>query len=235
MHLKETADMNIRELAAITGVSTTTVLRFCSKVGCEGFTQFRYKIRKMLGQHKENEKQLLDPLPALQFLQQALEDRELEHKLYAAAKLCLTADTVIFIGSGASGSIAEYGAYFLASVGIRSTIIKDVFYPLPAKDVANTVVIALSVTGESRHLVFQLDGYKKKRTKIISITNTNHNTIASISEINFSYFMLITSIITATGEGISMTTQIPALYLLEALTDHIYRQQQRKEEEGDGD
>ena len=36
--------MRIRELASEAHISTTTILHFCKKVGCEGYTQFRWKM-----------------------------------------------------------------------------------------------------------------------------------------------------------------------------------------------
>lgn len=35
-------DASIRELASETHVSTATVVRFCKKLGCEGFIEFKY-------------------------------------------------------------------------------------------------------------------------------------------------------------------------------------------------
>ena len=37
--------MTIRELAAQLHVSSTTILRFCSKMGCEGYSEFKYKLK----------------------------------------------------------------------------------------------------------------------------------------------------------------------------------------------
>ncbi|STS85123.1 phosphosugar-binding transcriptional regulator [Klebsiella pneumoniae] len=36
--------MTIRELAEAAGVSTTTVLRFCRKLQCEGYSEFRVRL-----------------------------------------------------------------------------------------------------------------------------------------------------------------------------------------------
>ena len=41
-HLNKAHEMNIRQLAGAVGVSTTTVLRFCEKVGCSGYTELKY-------------------------------------------------------------------------------------------------------------------------------------------------------------------------------------------------
>ena len=40
--------MTIRELADAAGVSTTTVLRFCRKMDCEGWSEFRIRLRLSL-------------------------------------------------------------------------------------------------------------------------------------------------------------------------------------------
>ena len=37
--------MTIRELAEAAGVSTTTVLRFCRKLQCEGYSEFRVRFK----------------------------------------------------------------------------------------------------------------------------------------------------------------------------------------------
>lgn len=221
-HLKEASDMNIRELSCVTGVSTTTVLRFCKKVGCDGYAQFRYRLRKMLEERTGSGRRLLNPVPAIQYLQQAIVDEPLEQKLTAAAKLCAEAELVVFIGSGASGSIAEYGAHFLAGVGIRTAIVKDVFFPLPAKSMERTVLMVLSVSGENRYMIDQMNGYKKKQAKVISMTNTDQTTISRVSDINFTYFMPVSNLLTKSGEEIGLTTQIPVVHLLEALTEKIY-------------
>lgn len=42
--------MRIRELAAETHVSTTTILRFCKKVDCNGYAEFKFRMREYLGQ-----------------------------------------------------------------------------------------------------------------------------------------------------------------------------------------
>lgn len=37
--------MRIRELASEAHVSTTTVLHFCKKMGCDGYAQFKWKLK----------------------------------------------------------------------------------------------------------------------------------------------------------------------------------------------
>lgn len=40
--------MTIRELADAVGVSTTTILRFCRKLNCDGYSEFRVRFKLYL-------------------------------------------------------------------------------------------------------------------------------------------------------------------------------------------
>ena len=45
--------MTIRELADAVGVSTTTVLRFCRKLNCEGYSEFRVRFKLFIEHNVE--------------------------------------------------------------------------------------------------------------------------------------------------------------------------------------
>ena len=49
-HKNQVMYMTIRELAEAAGVSTTTVLRFCKKMGCDGYSEFRIRFKLYLEQ-----------------------------------------------------------------------------------------------------------------------------------------------------------------------------------------
>ena len=49
--------MKVRELAEAVHVSTTTILRFCKKVGCEGYSEFRLKLKTGSQQQRTEENQ----------------------------------------------------------------------------------------------------------------------------------------------------------------------------------
>lgn len=44
--------MRIRELANAAHVSTTTVLRFCKKLDCDGYSEFKFRMKEMGGAEK---------------------------------------------------------------------------------------------------------------------------------------------------------------------------------------
>lgn len=226
-HLKEVEKMNIRELAAETGVSTTTILRFCSRIGCSGYTEFKYNVRRMLEEQKNSRAYFPSEIPAIQYLENARNNQELYMQIDAAAKLCMKARQILFIGIGTSGNLGEYGARFFAGIGMTAFAITDPYFPAPVQNMEDTTVIALSVSGETPQVIRLLDGYKKKQAQIISITNTNQCTIAKMSEMNFSYYMPVNYAWQDTREA-NLTTQIPVVYLLEMLMKRIHT---KREEE----
>ncbi len=45
---QDVVHMTIRELAGKLNVSSTSILRFCSKVGCDGYSEFKYRLKESL-------------------------------------------------------------------------------------------------------------------------------------------------------------------------------------------
>lgn len=215
-HLAEIEQMNIRDLSSVTGVSTTTILRFCSKLGCDGYKDFKYQLSKSLESRNKQQVYFPSVVHAIQFLEKAADDSTLDVNLEQTAEWCLQARHVLFTGLGASGSLAGYGSRLLSDMGIESFAITDSFYPLPTRELDDTVLIVLSASGETSGMISMVDGFKKKHTKIVSITNTGQCTLAKMSDLNFAYYMPM-SYSWPKRNAAELTTQIPPLYLLETL------------------
>ncbi len=230
-HMREASEMNIRELAGAAEVSTTTVLRFCGKIGCDGYTEFKYRIRKNLEEEDAGNRgvnNLTGAVPAIQYLQKASESSELGKKLDDAAKILIEAGRIFVMGIGTSGYLAGYGAHFFTSTGLDASVMMDMFYPLPKVGTEIPAVLVLSVSGETDPMIHQIDGCRKRGAKIISITNTDQCTVAKMSDINFPYYMPLAYSIQDSGIRTALTTQIPVVFLLEALTGKIYERLKKK-------
>ncbi|MCM3728280.1 MurR/RpiR family transcriptional regulator [Neobacillus cucumis] len=210
------AYMRIRELADETHVSTATILRFCRKVNCEGFSEFKVKLKI----HLEEKKKTIIKSPQhslVEFFERTLKG-ELEEKIKNAANLVTHAENVIFIGIGSSGILAEYGARYFSSLGKFSMNIKDPHFPIHSKLRTNSVIIALSVSGETNFTITHLHQLKQEGSKIISITNNKLSTVAKISDLNISYYVTEEFI-----EEANITTQVPVVYILESMAREIYQ------------
>ncbi|HWO95866.1 MAG TPA: MurR/RpiR family transcriptional regulator [Bacillus sp. (in: firmicutes)] len=210
------AYMRIRELADETHVSTATILRFCRKLNCEGFSEFKVKLKMHL---EENKKTIIKSSQhsIVEFFERTLKGN-IEEKIRKAASLVTKADNVIFIGIGSSGILAEYGARYFSSLGKFSMYIKDPHFPIHSKLMLNSVTIALSVSGENNFTVTHLHQLKRDGSKIISITNTRLSTIAKISDLNIPYYVTEEFF-----EEANITTQVPVVYILESMAREIYK------------
>jgi DNA-binding MurR/RpiR family transcriptional regulator len=210
------AFMRIRELADETHVSTTSILRFCRKLNCEGFSEFKAKLKMHI---EENKKTIIKSSQhsVVEFFERTLKG-DLEVKIKKAASLVTTADNVIFIGIGSSGILAEYGARYFSSLGKFSLYIKDPHFPIHSKLRNNSVTIALSVSGENNFTVTHLNILKQEGSKIISITNNKLSTIAKISDINIPYYVTEEFF-----EEANITTQVPVVYILESIAREVHK------------
>ncbi|AGK53570.1 MurR/RpiR family transcriptional regulator [Bacillus sp. 1NLA3E] len=215
-NLEKVAYMRIRELADETHVSSATILRFCRKLNCEGFSEFKVKLKMYL---EKNKRTVIrnSHHSIVEFFERTLKGN-LEEKIKEAACLVHSADHVIFIGIGSSGILAEYGARYFSSLGKFSLYIKDPHFPIHSKLRHNSVTIALSVSGENNFTVSHLHQLKQEGSKIISITSNKLSTIAKISDLNIPYYVTEEFI-----EETNITTQVPVVYILETLAREIYK------------
>ncbi|WP_339234058.1 MurR/RpiR family transcriptional regulator [Paenibacillus sp. FSL R5-0517] len=208
--------MRIRELADATHVSTTTVLRFCKKNDCEGFSEFKVKLKMLLSQQRTSTRTLKSPHQAAYEFFERFQHPDLEEKIKNAAQLISKASGVIFIGTGSSGIMAEYGARYFSSLGTFSMYIDDPHFPVHAKMRKNSVTIALSTSGENPFTLPLLKQIKQEKNKIVSITNNRQSTIAKMSDINISYYVA-----EEFYESANITTQFPVLFLVEWLAKEV--------------
>ncbi len=207
--------MRIRELAAETHVSTATILRFCRKLNCDGYSEFKTKLKMELD--KSEKPTIKSSQHALvEFFERTL-NGESDERITKVATLVAKSDNVIFIGNGSSGILAEYGARYFSGLGSFSTYIRDFSYPIHSKLRYNSVAIGLSVSGENAFTISQLNQLKQEGSKIISITNNKLSTIAKISDINIPYYMS-----EEFYQQTNITTQVPVMYILESIAREIH-------------
>lgn len=207
--------MRIRELAEETHVSTATILRFCKKIGCEGFSEFKTKLK--LEQKKEKNPIKSSHHAMLEFFERTLTNDQ-DESIHQAAALVKQADNIIFIGNGSSGILAEYGARYFSGLGKFSMYIKDFSYPIHSKLHKNSVTIALSVSGENRFTIEQLNRLKQEGSQVISITNNKLTTVAKISDINIAYYLT-----EEYYQYTNITTQVPVVFIIESIAREIHQ------------
>lgn len=207
--------MTIRELASELNVSTSTVLRFCNKINCDNYSEFKDKLR-------ESFKKTLNITPKSDLQEllhyfQGTNTSAFEAKISEGANIIRDADIVVFIGSGSSGTLARYGARCFSNFGKFSIGLEDPYYPVIDIAQQKTVLIVLSVTGETKEIIDFIREFQTGNSKILSITNQPNSTISKMSDWNIAYF---TSLQHVNGRY-NATSQVPVLFLMETLARRI--------------
>ena len=214
-HFDAVPYMRIRELAAEAHVSTTTVLRFCKKMGCDGYAEFKIRMREYVGQ------QSATPIPEdfsmLKAFFDRMETKKLRQQLEKAASVIAKADRVVFIGIGNSGNIAQYGARYFTNLGKFSLYVSDPFYPMTHIGAMSTAASVLSISGESEQIIKIVNDLKTAGCRIISVTNTDRCTLARLSDVNLAYYITVHR----DKEQTDYTSQVPAVFLVETLGKRV--------------
>ncbi len=203
--------MTIRELADAAGVSTTTVLRFCRKLHCEGYSEFRVRYKLYLEQN-EPQQANFGASEIISFFKSVNND-EFDSILDRAVDIILSSERIIFVGAGTSGSLAKYGARFFSNVGKFSNHIDDPYFPVTNDMAKNALAIVLSVSGETEEILRFASQFSLHNCKLMTITSHEHSRLAKLSDFNISWHVPQMRI-----AGVyDVTTQIPVIYILESL------------------
>ena len=209
--------MTIRELADAAGVSTTTVLRFCRKLQCEGYSEFRVRFKLYLEQ-EEPQQANFGAGEVISFFKSVNND-EFDALLERTVDIILSSERIIFVGAGTSGALAKYGARFFSNVGKFSNHIDDPYFPVTSDMAKNALAIVLSVSGETEEILRFASQFNLHHCKVLSITGHEHSRLSKLADFNLSWHAPQTRI---TG-GYDITTQIPVIYILETLGRKLAR------------
>ena len=203
--------MTIRELADAVGVSTTTVLRFCRKLKCEGYSEFRVRFKLYLEQN-EPQQANFGASEIISFFKGVNND-EFDKLLDQAVDIILSSERIIFVGAGTSGALAKYGARFFSNVGKFSNHIDDPYFPVTNDMARNALAIVLSVSGETEEILRIASQFSLHNCKVLSVTSHENSRLAKLADFNLSWHVPQTRI-----AGVyDITTQIPVIYILESL------------------
>lgn len=206
--------MTIRELAAAVHTSTASIIRFCGKLGCLGYSEFREKLKQL---NQTMIKEPGDDLNEILHYFERTNTSAFETELEKAANMIRKAQKVIFVGIGLSGTFGKYAARYFSNMGKFSLSLEDPYYPVLNDMTEQTIVIALSVSGETELLIDLLNRFKKHKCKLLSITSDSSSTIAKMSDWNIAYNMSQR----VREPFYNITTQVPVIFLIEALARRL--------------
>ena len=203
--------MTIRELADAVHVSTSAIMRFCKKLDCEGYAEFKVQFKMHLEEIKE--KQPLNDISEIIHYFQSVNNEEFEQNISQVAQLVSQAKQIIFVGIGTSGILGKYGARYFSNIGKFSYFIDDPFYPNIGGISDDAVVIMLSVSGETEQTWNLARFFLQQRCTLVSITNSTNSTLGKMSQYNLSYYMTNQK----NQKEYDIRTQVPVVFILESI------------------
>lgn len=207
--------MKIKELADEAHVSTATVLRFCKKLGCEGYSEFRLRYKEYL----KNKQILLNDTVETTFkgFVSRMDSKDFQESIDNAFQLLKDSRRIIFFGIGSSGILGKYGARYFSNIGRFSLYVEDPFLPILQDVTEHTVTIVLSESGATYQMLKLANQLKQKGSRLLAITNKADSPLAKLADCSISYYVpqLMTN-------GTNITTQVPVVYILETLARKLY-------------
>ncbi|WP_125590738.1 MurR/RpiR family transcriptional regulator [Companilactobacillus jidongensis] len=217
-NLNEVENMTIRDLAGEAHVSTTTILRFLKKMNYGGFSEFKIALK----QNQNYPTRIFNDSsvePIQNFFKVVVQEGTFDKKINQAARMINVADLVLFFGVGNSARIAQYGASLLSSYGIYSLPIVDPFQPEPLsdRDFSKTLLIVVSVSGETKQSLQQARYYKESGAATIALTANSYSALNQIVDFSISY-----DVPQIRNGQINVTTQVPLVYILEQIASNAY-------------
>lgn len=211
-------EMTVRELADEVHVSSSTVMRFCKKCCCEGYTEFRYRYKMDL-EHKLEQQEPENTITAMINYFTYINNPVFEAKITRIVTLLMSAQQIVFVGIGTSGAIAKYGARYFSMNGRYSSYLEDPYYPVLEELNQGTLVIALSISGETKETVVLIDRLKQNGAQIISITNQENATIGRMSVETIAYNMMNDRL----DGNYNMASQVPVIFIIEEIARRLQK------------
>lgn len=213
-HQDDACYMKIRDLADAAHVSTTTVMHFCRKIGCDGYSEFRMRFRDYR-RELAGRRQRSDVSEISQFFRRA-EAPSYQREISQVAAVLRQAPCIIFVGVGNSAYTAQYAARYFSNAGVFSVSVTDPFHPADMARDLSVMVVAISVSGETPETLDIVNKFKFSSCSVVSITMSENCTLARLADHHLSCYL------TQVKRGtLDLTTQVPILYLVEQLGQRL--------------
>jgi DNA-binding MurR/RpiR family transcriptional regulator len=226
---QQIVELPISRVAQETGVTETTIVRFCKGIGYSGYRELRLALVQSVGVAKGLQLGAGEPSPepgdgsmlslarkvvaintdVLTRTPQLLDEQSLEQ----AVEALLTATEVYLVGFGSSTPIALDLYQRLLRLGIRATVCSDphILTVITTKLEPGAVLFGITYSGQSRDLVDALKAVKGRRATTIVLTSNAGATAARLADV------LLISAVPEMAAGETVATRISQLAIVDVL------------------
>jgi len=213
---KKLVYMSITELASQLKVAEATVVRFCKKLGYDGFQDFKLSLIKELGTIERSDVSSMVKRIAQQ-MTDAITDTSYGidyDKCLEIARLLVEAKKIGAFGVGNSAVPAMEIGNILARVGINVVVTPDShMQAITTGNMTDTdVVILISVSGSTKDIIDVAEIAKKNGVKIVVITCYDRSPLAKYGD-----YVLLSTSREAAHEGGSVSTIVSISFIVSVL------------------
>ena len=195
-HKKDVIHLSITELAERSGVSETTVIRLCRRLGYEGYQVFKIKMAQELVPPLSNIHEDLEEgddtlsvtkkvfnanITAIRDTLSILNQEVLERAIEALVK----AKRIVFVGEGGSACVANDAAHKFMRIGIPVFFYSDPFMEIATAVMMGPgeVMVGISHGGSTKSTVQAMTRAHQSGATTICITQYQKSPITKVSEI----------------------------------------------------
>ena len=219
-------NMTVAQVAKETGVADSSIIRFCQRLGFDGFTQLKINIARNLKKPEEliledickeddpftiTSKVFASSIRALTETVNMLDKQELAD----AVDVLLEAKRIEFYGVGTSANLAADAYYRFMRIGLPAYAATDPHIMRMSASMldANCAAVGISHTGRTRDTVRTLEIARSKGAKTVCITSYMKSPIVEVSDIK---------LITSTPETRILKEALSSRIVHIALLDSLY-------------
>ena len=219
--LNEIIYLSISDLASRLNVAEATLVRFCKKLGYNGFQDFKLHLSQEVGHFSGSREDSTVTRVADQMINAIKETSDsinydvclqIADRLIGGGKVCA-------FGVGNSAITAMEISNVLARIGVMVTYTPDTHLQamITGNLTENDTVILISVSGSTKDIIDVADIAKKNGTRIVVITCYDHSPLAKYAD-----YILYSTRREAAYEGGSVSTIVSISYIINLLYNAIY-------------
>lgn len=217
---------SITDLAERAGVGETSVIRFCRKLGFQGYQEFKLAVAQNLTTRSEQIHGTIeeDDAPSAIVHKLAAQNAQTiqdttalipEHTLQEAVTLLLEADTVYFFGVASSGITALDAKYRFFRLGLDARAETDAHLMAMTASLAGSrdAVVGISTSGSTKDLVDAFRLAKQNGARTLCITSHARSPITQYADV-----VLLTASREAPMQGGSFAGKLAQIQVLDLLS-----------------
>ena len=188
-HLDTIGNLTLAQISKEAGVGEATIMRFIYKLGYENIAQFKVAIIKENIENQKSDENEKDVEFCINRVARLMRDSVMANEIKdieKVANLINQVSHVYFFGNGTSGFAAEVGAYRFFRAGVSCEVVTDVHMMLmkAALIKEDTLVIAVSLSGDNSDIIQAVKLAKKNNCKIVTITGRQMSLLSQYSDVS---------------------------------------------------